>query len=144
MSAHVLVPVDDSDQSDAALEFALSEYPDARLTALHVVDPAEIRGGVALESFSPESYGNLQDQQENRAKQILESATRRAEQHERTIETVQMVGTVVHSIVTYAGAHDIDHIVIGSHGRSGPSRILLGSVAEKVTRRSPVPVTIVR
>ncbi|GAB7020902.1 hypothetical protein JCM18750_37640 [Halostagnicola bangensis] len=38
----------------------------------------------------------------------------------------------------------VDHIVIGSHGRSGPSRVLLGSVTERVARRAPVPVTIVR
>jgi nucleotide-binding universal stress UspA family protein len=46
--------------------------------------------------------------------------------------------------VDYAAEHDIDHIVVGSHGRTGASRILLGSVAETVARRSPVPVTIVR
>lgn len=144
MATHVLVPVDESEQSDEALEFALSEYPDAKLTALHVVDAAEIRGGVALESYSPESYGNLQDKREERAARILERAQARADRNDRDLETVQMVGTVVHSIVSYASAHGVDHIVLGSHGRTGASRVLLGSVAEKVTRRSPVPVTIVR
>jgi len=44
----------------------------------------------------------------------------------------------------YAEDLDVDHIVMDSHGRSGASRVLLGSVAETVTRRSPVSVTIVR
>lgn len=39
---------------------------------------------------------------------------------------------------------DVDHVAVGSHGRSGVSRLLLGSVAESVMRRPPVPVTVVR
>lgn len=144
MTSHILVPIDQSEQSDAALKFALSEYPDTQITALHIIDPADIRGGVALESVSPESYGNLQDQQEAAAEQILEDAANQADQHGRTIDTEQMIGTVGHSIVEFADGHNIDQIIIGSHGRTGASRILLGSIAEKVTRRSPVPVTIVR
>jgi len=46
--------------------------------------------------------------------------------------------------VEYAEESDVDHIVIGSHGRSGVSRILLGSVAESVVRRADMPVTVVR
>lgn len=144
MPSHILVSVDESKQSDAALEFALSEYSDAQLTALHVIDPADIRGGVTLESVSPESYENLQKQQEEAAERILVNATEHADKHGQTIDTEQMIGTVAHSIVTFPEGRDIDHIVIGSHGRTGTSRVLLGSVAEKVARRSPVPVTIVR
>ncbi|MFW6265865.1 MAG: universal stress protein, partial [Halanaeroarchaeum sp.] len=44
----------------------------------------------------------------------------------------------------YVEETDVDHVVIGSHGRSGVGRILLGSVAERVVRRSPTPVTVVR
>lgn len=144
MSSHILVPVDESEQSDAALEFALSKYPDTQITALQVIDTADIQGGVALESVSPESYGDLRAQQEEAAEQILADAADQADDHGRTIDTEQMIGTVGHSIVEFADGHDVDHIIIGSHGRTGASRILLGSIAEKVARRSPVPVTIVR
>jgi len=54
------------------------------------------------------------------------------------------VGRPTKVIVEYADDHDIDQIVMGSHGRSGMSRILLGSVAEIVVRRASVPVTVVR
>jgi len=43
-----------------------------------------------------------------------------------------------------APSHDVDHVVMGSRGRSGVGRVLFGSVAEAVTRRASVPVTIVR
>jgi len=47
-------------------------------------------------------------------------------------------------LLEYAEVHDIDHIVLGSHGRRGLSRFLVGSVAERVVRRSPGSVTIIR
>lgn len=47
-------------------------------------------------------------------------------------------------IVRYAKENDIDLIIMGTHGRSGLSHVLLGSVAEKVVRKSPCPVLTVR
>jgi nucleotide-binding universal stress UspA family protein len=53
-------------------------------------------------------------------------------------------GQAANAIVAYAEDHDVDRIVVGSHGRRGLSRFLLGSVAERVARRAPGSVTIVR
>jgi nucleotide-binding universal stress UspA family protein len=53
-------------------------------------------------------------------------------------------GHAAKTIVRYAEENDVDHIVMGSTGRSGISRVLLGSVAESVTRRAPCSVVIVR
>ena len=72
------------------------------------------------------------------------SATQRAAERGVDLQTAIETGRPSRMIVSYAEENDIDHIVIGSHGRTGASRILLGSVAESVTRRSSVPVTIVR
>ena len=58
------------------------------------------------------------------------------------LETVD--GKPAREIVSYAEKGDVDHIVMGSRGRSGLSRLLLGSVAETVVRRAPTPVTVVR
>jgi len=65
-------------------------------------------------------------------------------EHGGPIETAVVVGRPAREIVRYADDHDIDQIVMGSHGRDRASRVLLGSVAETVARRAPVPVTIVR
>ncbi|WP_412781655.1 universal stress protein, partial [Aeromonas diversa] len=62
----------------------------------------------------------------------------------RAVRTVIEHGDPSRMIISYTETHDVDRIVLGSHGRSGLSRVLLGSVAETVARRSPVPVTIVR
>jgi len=67
-----------------------------------------------------------------------------ATEHGRAVETRTRLGTPAQEILEYVERNPIDHVVIGSHGRSGVARILLGSVAEVVVRRSPVPVTVVR
>jgi len=141
---HVLVPVDESDRSEDAIDFACQNYPDARITALHVLDPGDFYSATGLEGGALASYDAIKEQQERQSETVLNHARDRADEHGVEIETDQIIGGVSRSIVTYADEHDIDHIVIGSHGRTGASRILLGSVAEAVVRRSPVPVTIVR
>ncbi|SDR19425.1 universal stress protein [Natronobacterium texcoconense] len=144
MTNHVLVPVDESDRSSQALEFACTEYPDADVTAIHVLDPGDFYAATGIEGGAMANYDELRKHHETQAENILEQARREADEYGREIETEQAVGSVSQSIVDYAAEHDVDHIVIGSHGRTGASRILLGSVAETVARRSPVPVTIVR
>ena len=144
MTDHVLVPVDDSEKSITALEFACTEYPNASITALHVVDPGDFYAATGVEGGAMANYEQIKAHHENYAEEILESARERAADLGREIETAQVVGGVSRAIVDYAGDHDVDHIAVGSHGRTGASRILLGSVAETIARRSPVPVTIVR
>ncbi|SEW12152.1 universal stress protein [Natrinema salifodinae] len=144
MAQHVLVAVDDSDRSTEAIEFACTEYPEATITAIHVLDPGDFYAVSGVEGTAMANYDEIQDHHEERADEILETTRDQAAEHGVEIETDHVVGGVSRSIVDYAAEHDIDHIVVGSHGRTGASRILLGSVAETVARRSPVPVTIVR
>ncbi|MFC4543226.1 universal stress protein [Halosolutus amylolyticus] len=144
MPEHVLVAVDESDRSADAIDFACTEYPDAQITALHVLDPGDFYTATGVEGGAMANYEEIQKHHENRAEEILEDAREQAAEHGVEIDTEHVVGGVSRSIVSYAEDHDVDHIAIGSHGRTGASRILLGSVAETVARRSPVPVTIVR
>lgn len=144
MPDHVLVPIDDSECAMAALEFALEEYPDARLTALHVLDPADFYAATGIEGGAIANFEQLRESHESRAEDLLERARERAADRDVDLDTETVVGGVSQTIVEYAEEEDVDHVVVGSHGRTGASRILLGSVAETVARRSPVPVTIVR
>ncbi len=144
MTEHVLVAVDDSEQAMKALDFAVGEYPDARITALHVIDPREFYGAGGIEGAAMASYERIREVHERSANQLLEVARERAADAGVEIETESVLGRVSREVVEYADEHDVDHVVVGSHGRTGASRILLGSVAERVVRRSPVPVTVVR
>ncbi|MEF8776291.1 MAG: universal stress protein [Haloarculaceae archaeon] len=138
----ILVPVDDSDRAVDALDYAVEHYPDASITALHVVDPSELRPALGIEGAA--TYGDVLEAHEGKAEDLLAEMNERAAERDVSIETEYVIGDVARSIVDYVEEHDIGHVVIGSHGRSGATRVLLGSVAESVTRRSRVPVTVIR
>ncbi|RQG86663.1 universal stress protein [Natrarchaeobius halalkaliphilus] len=142
---HVLVPLDGSQQSWAAFDHALSTAEGA-ITALHVVNPAD---GVYSDYdgggyYDPETHQRTRE----RGDELLAQARTRAEEARASeaivLESAIETGPPARTIVEYARDNDVGRIVMGSHGRSGVARILLGSVAEAVARRAPVPVTIVR
>lgn len=139
MSKRILVPLDGSEMSMEALQFAADEWPDAELTLVHVINPADATAGA--EGGFPNAVEQWYSGASERAETILDNA---AESVDRDVETKVEVGRPAHTIVDVAGDEGVDLIVIGSHGRSGLERVVLGSVAEGVVRRSEVPVTVVR
>ena len=142
MAKRILVPVDDSEHAREACKLVCTDFPDAELVLLHVINPAEAgySAQASLPSFSEEWY----QEQKQRAEDLFADVAESALECDVPIEHVIEVGKPTTTIVEYAEDNDVDHIVMGSHGRSGVSRILLGSVAETVVRRSPVPVTVTR
>mgnify|MGYP000100081626 CR=1 FL=1 len=142
MGKRILVPVDSSEQAHEACEFVVREFPDATMVLLHVINPAEAgySAQASIPSFSEEWY----EQEKATAETLFDELVTATGAHEIDIERVVEVGRPTTAIVDYADDHDIDQIVMGSHSRSGVSRILLGSVAETVVRRASVPVTVAR
>lgn len=142
MANRILVAYDESPQAEAALGHVLSTYPEAEVTVLHVTDPREwiypdeLGGGYYAEDAFERAQASADD--------LLASAEALASERGREVTTVAETGRPANTVVEYAEEHDADHIVMGSHGRTGFSRILLGSVAEVVVRRSPVSVTVIR
>jgi len=142
MGKRVLVPVDGSEHAHHAATVVMENFPDATMVLLHVINPAEAgySAQASIPSFSEEWY----ESEKARAEDLFEEVEADAEAHDVPVERAVEVGKPTTTIVEYAESHDIDHVVMGSHGREGVSRILLGSVAETVVRRSPVPVTVTR
>lgn len=141
MADRILVPYDGSPQATEALELALEDYPNASVIALYVI---EIPDGRWAQLVGPELQIPVTERAEEYAAEILESATEIAAERDRSLETEIATGEPDHRIVAHAEEESVDLIVIGSHGQEGISRLLLGSVAENVVRRSPVPVLVVR
>lgn len=139
MTRRILVAMTQSEESERAVEHAVSTFPDAEITVLHVINPNTYYG-----AEGEMSYRHVVETGEERAEELFEIATEIAERHGASISTDTAFGNARHEILAYAEEHDVDQIVMGSRGRSGISRALLGSVAEVVTRRSPVPVTVVK
>jgi nucleotide-binding universal stress UspA family protein len=154
MVRHLLVPLDGSDPSWEALDHVVETEPDATVTVLHVIDPARASYGasVGIPTSSEEWY----HAEEEAAEEMFEEARERIADTDIELHEETVVGQPSRVIVDYVESEDkegeeaasarsvIDAIVIGSHGRQGVARVLLGSVAEVVVRRSPVPVTVVR
>jgi nucleotide-binding universal stress UspA family protein len=76
--------------------------------------------------------------------EAVEAVAAQADDAGVAAETAVETGIVHRSIVDYVGGEDIDLVVMGTHGRTGVGRILLGSVAENVIRTASVPVMTVR
>ena len=140
MDQRILVPFDGSDSSKAALDRALEENPDAEITVLNALESTELAYG-GVQGSAAES---LTDAQREEAEELFEQAEERAAAYDASVRTALEVGPPGEVIVEYAKEHDIDHVIMGSHGRSGLSRIVVGSVAETVVRNAPITVTIAR
>ncbi|MFB6310151.1 MAG: universal stress protein [Salinirussus sp.] len=142
MADRVLVPVDTSEHARHAVTLALDEFPGAAIMLLHVIDPGEagFTAGASLPAFSEDWYAEA----EADAEELLEDYAADVSGRGVEVDWAIKVGRPTRVIVEFAESEDVDHIVIGSHGREGITRVLLGSVAEAVVRRSPVPVTVTR
>jgi nucleotide-binding universal stress UspA family protein len=139
----ILVATDFSEASGAALRYgrALAETFGASLHVLHVIEDRFIPGP-STEGYLPmPGYFEEMERQAHEQLSKLLSASERDKLHAQ-VETKH--GSPFVEIVRYAKAHDIDLIVIGTHGRGPIAHMLMGSVAEKVVRKAPCPVLTVQ
>ncbi len=135
----ILHPTDFSESSEYAyrLARALARDQVARLIVLHVgPQPLTAMGGTAAVPPLPEEYGRAE----------LEAALRKFEapELEDRFEHRLVFGDAVAEILRAAESSWSDLIVMGTHGRTGLGRLLLGSTAEQVLRRASCPVLTVR
>jgi nucleotide-binding universal stress UspA family protein len=138
----ILVPSDFSECSDAALRYGLelARRFDASLHVLHVVqDP--LTQPWAAEGFSAPLF-EVVDKWQKEAKERLAKAIPASDAHRVTVSAT--IAWPYAEILRYANEHNVDLIVMGTHGRGGMTHMLLGSIAEKVVRRAPCPVLTVR
>ncbi len=137
---NILVPSDFSEASDVAIRYAdeMARTLDAKLTLMHANLPpmyARPDGGFVPVPPTPDEitrYG--QQHLEEQAARLGVSG----------FETLSVDGPPADTIAQVACERGFDLVVMGTHGRTGFKRLVLGSVAERVVRLSPVPVLTVR
>lgn len=139
MYDRILVPTDGSDGMGAVVDHAVSlaELHGATLHGLYVVNTASL-ADLPMES----SWEGLSQALRKDGERALEAMEGRA--GDVPVVTGMVEGSPARKIVAYAERESCDVIVMGTHGRSGVGRLLLGSVAERVVRSSPVPVLTIR
>ena len=142
MTSRILVPMDDSDHAEQALEYALDNFPDADVSVLHVVGvPSPLMGEATALALAD----NIEEAADERAEPALERAREIANERDREINTMVGIGHPARNIIDRA--ENYDTVVLGAHGADwsrAARRFLVGNVAETVSKRAPVPVIIVR
>jgi nucleotide-binding universal stress UspA family protein len=141
MLKHILVATDFGEPSDVAVELAIeiANAMHAELTLVHAYEiPAYVYGGVG---FSP---ADLVTPVIDASRDALKVAISRVRAQVPNATSVLRNGNPATEIVSVAELVHADLIVVGTHGRRGLSHALLGSVAERLVRSSPVPVLVAR
>lgn len=142
MYKHIMVAVDGSETGNLALDNAiiLAKEQNSELRIVHVFDETAL-------SYSTRYSNAVELQKEfiDAGKDILKEAKKKADQHGIKAETVflESLKGVSRELADYAKTWPADVIVIGTHGRSGINRLLLGSVAEKLVRLSTAHILLI-
>jgi nucleotide-binding universal stress UspA family protein len=148
MYQRILVAVDGSDTSNLALEQALQLAKDqrARVRIVHALDPAPY---TSLASMRPFDAGELIESMRQDSKRLLATALDAAKAAGVNAETALIDGEwtserAAQRLARDAKSWEADLIVVGTHGRRGFDRLMMGSVAEALVRIADAPVLLVR
>ena len=142
---NVLVPTDFGEASDAALTYGreLASRFGATLHVLHVADNIYLQafGAETYAAMAPKLQADLEEVAKNQLHELLIDSDKSGPPTKQALLTSS---TPAFAIVDYAKEHDIDLIVMGTHGRGPLAHLVMGSVAERVVRTASCPVLTVR
>ena len=137
----ILVPTDGSDSSMRASDFAirLAKHFNSQIVAIYVIDR------VILEEISKvHERRELEEEIKRKAERCLNYIVNSAKREGLKATSILVEGEPHDQIVRHAESLSVDIIVMGSKGRRGMNRILIGSVAERVIEYAPCPVLVIR
>ncbi len=147
--SRIIVPIDGSDNSKEAADYSMeiAERYGSALSLVHVVNIDQYLQSLGLYRLSyPDPIKKKIEEARAEAQKWFTEITRNAEQRKIHVKTdvIDSPLSVVAAIVNYAEREKADMIVIGTRGRSGISKMLLGSVASGVVTYAPCPVLVIR
>lgn len=136
----ILCPTDFSDASKNAVRYAneFARTMNAEVIFLHVVEPRPITTDMSV------AYLPIETDLEKAAEEDLTALLEEEKDKGISAEKIVLVGQPAETIIEQSKVYDVDLIILGSHGRAGLTRLLMGSVAEAVLRKSPCPVLIIK
>ena len=137
----ILIATDGSDYTKNSVEYGidLAKSTEAKMHAVYVVDTAAF-ASIPMDAAWESMYELLRQEGEEATKYVSDKAWEEGLE----VEKVTIEGHPADEIIKYAEKNDISLIIMGTLGKSGLDRFLLGSVAEKVVRNSKIPVLVVR
>lgn len=139
----ILVPIDFSDYSKNALKYAIpfAQQFKASIDLIYVVEPTIYPADF---SFGQVGFPNVEEELRIHGNDELENLMKKEIGKKVVASKVVRTGKPFYEINQYAKEEDIDLIIIATHGHSGVEHMLFGSTAEKVVRKAPCPVLVVR
>jgi nucleotide-binding universal stress UspA family protein len=140
---HILAPTDFSEYSMDAISYALelAQKFGAKLSLLHVVElPPYPIEGLVPSTMGGDLLNDLERQASAELAQVLPEAKDARIEVTRSV----VIGSPLRKIIETAEAEKVDLIVMATHGRTGLSHLMMGSVAERVVRTAPCPVLTIR
>jgi nucleotide-binding universal stress UspA family protein len=153
MYKKILVPLDGSELAECVLphvETIIKGCSVPQVVFLRVVEPFQKVSGwesntlSSLDSISKIDINKVDSQNRAIAKKYLEDLVKRAKLDNADAKSEVLTGSAPEAITDYASKNEVDLIVIATHGRSGISRWVWGSVADRVLRSACIPVFMVR
>jgi nucleotide-binding universal stress UspA family protein len=151
MFTKILVCLDGSELAEKVLPYAIEEAKrfDSELVLFRVVSEPYLVSlalpgmpGVPLDAGRTEQR---ELEEEKDAEQYLKSIAEKLQTEKNLrVSYASAIGAAGQAIVAYCEKHEIELIAIASHGRSGPGRVILGSIAEYVIRHSKLPILLIR
>ncbi|MFQ3598311.1 MAG: universal stress protein [Chloroherpetonaceae bacterium] len=136
----ILCPIDFSAPSRNALRYAneFAKAMNAKITVMHVIQPQPIAADVNV------PYVPLEIELEKNAKDDLARIVKEEVHDGVLVEQVLAFGLPSDCVIAQARKENVDLIILGTHGRTGISRLLMGSTAESVIRQAARPVLVVK
>ncbi len=145
----IILAWDGSEQAERAVS-PLTEwglFGSAPIDVLSVADaepPWWVRAGFASDEVAAEAYRDAAEPSRRQHEELAEEMAGRLHQAGLTAVPVSREGDPAETIVAFAAAHDVDLVVLGTHGRTGLRRLLMGSVARNVILHAPCSVLLAR
>jgi nucleotide-binding universal stress UspA family protein len=147
MYKKILVPLDGSELAECVLshvETIAGGCGTEKVVFLRVIEPFVMTSGYFGADFSGQEIGRINEENQAAAKKYIDDLVERTDYGNVKVEGVTVAGRAAESIADYAKDNGMDLITIATHGRSGVSRWVWGSVADRVMRSSCVPVLMIR
>jgi nucleotide-binding universal stress UspA family protein len=148
MYKHVMVPLDGSELAECVLPHVRAIAVGCnvtKVTVVRVVEPLPVFGNIGVR-ISPEEKEQLDKQSIDEAKDYLERIVKSLQETGVAAEpeVLGSDGDIASRLIDYGNANEVDLVIISTHGRSGITRWVWGSVAERILHGVCVPVTMVR
>jgi nucleotide-binding universal stress UspA family protein len=143
MFKKILAPLDGSALSEATLDYVAAIAGGCHVPEVILVRVRAFIDPLAIKSMPPKMVEQIEEASQREAETYLKEIVEKLNKKKITARGEVLVGNPAEEIIKYCRENGIDLIVMSTHGRSGVSRLVWGSVADKVFRSSHIPVLII-